>query len=305
MTVKIGEATNREYGPIFDENESLNSVLAKFNKQELGNHLLDESEITSENNIECSLNSISFEGTRWRGCRFNHATFVRNNLKNARFDDCEINASFNVCDLENAIFRNSNPEQSVAFLQCNLSGADLRGAPGCYLDDCYIGGARLPKDISDPWSILRRRYTGIRAIANLMLLVAFFLPYVIETILWVSLNRIENLPPIKESMCAQGCSEMPVAALLFGYHNGWISVLTALLLVTYNIMRGYLTIQVAPLRENEERCHYTPARADFSPLYSMHRFVSTVMWFAIASFAVHLFVWLTSMVNVPKWFVGA
>lgn len=247
-----------------------------------------------------------FEGSSWDACKMQDSTFENSDLRSVRIEACNFESClFRKCDFTSALFRSivSPGGLLVRFESCNFENADLRAIKKLELDDCYIAGARLPKDISDPWSILRRRYTGIRAIANLMLLVAFFLPYVIETILWISLNRIESLPQVKESVCAQGCSEMPVAALLFGYHNGWISVLTAALLVAYNIMRGYLTLQVAPLRENEERCHYTPAREEYGPLYSVHLFVSAVMKFAVASFIVHLIAWLSSMVSAPKWFL--
>ena len=57
-----------------------------------------------------------------------------------------------------------------------LGGADIRDAKGLILDNSFVRGVHLHAHARDPWSILRRHYTGPRFIFNLFFLVAFLFP---------------------------------------------------------------------------------------------------------------------------------
>lgn len=119
--------------------------------------------------------------------------------------------------------------------------------------------------------------------------------------MWVPASRLEEFSEVRESICAQGCEDVPIGMLLIGYHNGWASTLPAILLIIYNMMRAYLTVRVAPLREIEERCDHTPAYADYRHLEIVSVLVLLVGIFAGLSFVNHLYLWLSSLVSVPTW----
>lgn len=251
----------------------------------------------------------------FRKIRIYHSKFHKAHLQNIRFLGCDdvTGCDFSECKFTNVLFKPAIPEEitgllsnlaktrRVRLIKCNLEKADLRGAAGFELDDCYIAGARLAKDFSDPWSVLRRTYTGFRAFVVLLLLIAFFLPYAIEAMSWITLNKLEQAPKVRDFLCDKGCSETRVGVLLVAYYDGLRSFTTAILLIVYNIMRAYLTFKVAPLRENEERSHYTPSFEEYGPLMKYHWFVTVVAFFAVGSFLVHLIGWLVTPVSVPAW----
>lgn len=228
--------------------------------------------------------------------------FHKAHLQSIRFLGCDdvTGCDFSESTFSNVLFKPAKGRR-VRFIRCNLERADLRGAAGFELDDCYIAGARLAKNFSDPWSVLRRTYTGFRSVVVLLLLIAFFLPYAIEAISWISLNKLEQTSKVRDFLCEKGCSETKVGVLLVAYHDGLRSFATATLLIVYNIMRAYLTFKVAPLRENEERSHYTPSFEEYGPLIKYHWFVTVVAFFAVGSFLVHLVGWLITPVSVPAW----
>lgn len=231
-----------------------------------------------------------FTGANLRGCYF---------LGASNFSDCDFSeATLSYAEIAGSRSFNIYNEH-VRFTRCNFEKADLRNTKGIELDDCHIAGARLPKNLSDPWTTLRTRYTGISAAVNLLLLIFFFLPYVVATMIWVSASQLEGLSEVRSYICAQGCTATSVYKLLIGYHNGWASTLPAVLLIIYNLMRAYLTIRVAPLREIEERCGHTPAYADYRHLHLVDRFVVLVGLFALLSFLNHLYLWLSMQVSVP------
>lgn len=75
---------------------------------------------------------------------------------------------------------------------------------------------------------------------------------------------------------------------------------TTLVLIVYNVLRYVLTQSVAPLSVEEDRSHYTPRLSHYGKILWLHK-VNSVLWiFALASFAIHYYDWMTASVLIPK-----
>ena len=189
--------------------------------------------------------------------------------------------SFRSADLNRADLRDAD-----------LSRCDLRNVRGLILDVTRVRDAHFSPLSNDPWSVLRRAYTGPRLIFNLLFLTAFFLPYVARTGYWVGVNRTQlAATEILADLRAQAAGlrathpnplvhveralesisrrlpgpenpqsrQSQVWRLVIGVDRGswfWIS---AVLLLFYNVLRAVLTMFVAPMRDAEERSGVAPA----------------------------------------------
>ncbi len=158
-----------------------------------------------------------------------------------------------------------------------LRSADLRSTKGIILDGNNIRGAHFDARAKDPWSILRRTYTGPKLIFNVLLLIAFLIPYVSKMIFWFSVNRVQNITAaiLSEKGVALGpetitaanyalclgkeCESMPVWKLTLGFDKGAEYSILAAALIIYNILRAALTWRLAPMRDEEERSGDIPA----------------------------------------------
>lgn len=218
--------------------------------------------------------------------------------------------------------------EGASLERARLEEANLRGATSYRLDDTLTRGARFSPNARDPWSVLRRNYSGPRLLFHLLLLVAFFLPYVGRTAALLAVNRgqesvasmkseLEALEPdhptvaqvvsrIEVSACmAPACQERPVWALLIGLDKGWTFWLPASLIALYNLLRLFLTWKVGPMREEEERSGYSPAwsgtgdREGYAVLFRAHQALTTLLVVAIVSFVWNAWHWLTVMVSIP------
>lgn len=79
----------------------------------------------------------------------------------------------------------------------------------------------------------------------------------------------------------------------------WFQFAT-LVLIVYNVLRYLLTQGVAPLSVEEDRSHYTPRLSHYGKIVWFHK-VNSVLWvFALASYAIHCYDWMTANVLMPK-----
>lgn len=172
----------------------------------------------------------------------------------------------------------------------DLSSADLRGATGILLDGCRIKDAHFPALSDDPWSVLRRSYTGSRMLIHLLALVIFVVPLFVKTGFWVGVNRgqqllagmlkrveqavvsrrspeehrtnllADALKQVSESgLCLRAeCREVPVWKLSIGMEQEFHLAILALAFLVYNGFRGVLTFVVSALRDEEVRSGYAP-----------------------------------------------
>lgn len=268
-----------------------------------------------------NLQGVNFSNAELQGSSFSRATlrgaiFYNNNLNGSPFHGAFMaESSFNSVDLRDTDFHAAEL-QDVSFSKADLEGAlligailkgaDVRGARNLRLNNTYIKDAHFLPNAKDPWSVLRRSYTGPNFIFLLLALIAFSLPYIGKIGFWSFVNLGQGstqnlLKTIRQRAQEQGiddqtiailglssekitslsqclseeCEQRSVLQLVFGVDQSPISIgiismpfwlLPAILLV-YNISRGVLTALVASMRDAEERSGY-------SPTWLRHRFVN-------------------------------
>lgn len=89
--------------------------------------------------------------------------------------------------LNRAIFKNAKLEDA------NLADADLRDCIDLVLDDCLIRNARFSLRAPDPWSVLRRVYTGPRLFLNLLFMLLYLLPYLASVVFWTKYSGVPEV----------------------------------------------------------------------------------------------------------------
>ena len=73
-----------------------------------------------------------------------------------------------------------------------LNDADLRGNEGFIPNGQSAKGARFDANAKDPYSIVRRKYTGPLMLFNLVFLAMFFTPYIIRAGAWTAVDRVQS-----------------------------------------------------------------------------------------------------------------
>ncbi len=154
-----------------------------------------------------------------------NAVLIGADLRTAKLNQVNLHAaSLEDANLAGAILTGSNLRKTI-LTRADLSGCDLAGAilfgavlSGAnfsktnlnavassrarllpfhqwplLLDDTGIESTRFSRNMSDPWSILRRKYTGHLLAFHLIFLTLFFLPYLARTAFWIGANHMETL----------------------------------------------------------------------------------------------------------------
>ena len=147
---------------------------------------------------------------------------------------------------------------------------------------------------------------------TLLALIAATLPYFAKVVFWLVVNKIQGIggeigvfnldqlisaksfacPSVDKYECFK------VGQLIFGADKGGIYVLIPATLVLYNLLRGFLTYKLAPMRDEEERSGYTPVWqgqnfwSGYQFLYLIHKAVSFLWYLAVAVFIWNLCKWL-------------
>lgn len=214
-----------------------------------------------------------------RGAYFKHAV-----LKRAQLNDA---------DLREARFENTILSEAV------FDRADVRRTKGLLFDDNRVEQLRIEGNAPDPWSVLRRKYTGPLFFVHLILLILFFLPYAGQVAYLTAYSRVQEWGKQRYTQVEHKISptayrdelkqnfdrwfeanhtKVPAWQILLGVHRGWWAVCLTLTVIMYNMMRGYLTFKISNLREAEERSSITPRLVQYygicSPLNdSGHRMI--------------------------------
>ncbi|MFN3199973.1 MAG: pentapeptide repeat-containing protein [Bradymonadia bacterium] len=209
--------------------------------------------------------------------------------------------------------------------EAHLNDADLRGASGFIFDSTCIRSAKIDPHSRDPWSIIRRNYTGPMMMFHLLLLLAFIIPLGLRTAMLVGVNKGQEFseqmlqsdspatlkakavfPKERQTKCLQAeCREEQVWYVLLGFDKDWATWVPAILVLLYNLIRGFLTWRLAPMRDEEERSHVTPAWKGerlwegYYPLYQMHRIASVLLWVGLSSGVLSIGRWLMTPVWIP------
>ncbi|MEE9296009.1 MAG: pentapeptide repeat-containing protein [Phycisphaerae bacterium] len=167
----------------------------------------------------------------------------------------------------------------AALSECNLDDTDVRFAKGLLFDGNRVTGIRIEGNAPDPWSKLRRTYTGPWFFVHLLLLAVFFAPYVGKAVYLSGKSHFqqwsfeqyqtlgERLPEVAaiqeyqaklEKEFHETHEERWAVLILLGLDQGFWAVGMAMVVIFYNLVRGFLTLRVSALRDAEERSSTTP-----------------------------------------------
>jgi len=247
------------------------------------------------------------------------ATFVGATLEMAELESADLSwAKLKGARLVNARMRGAK------LLAADFEGADLQGTTGVRFNSSLTRGARLSPRPDDPWSELKRWYTGTMFAFHLLLLVAFVIPYVGRTAMWVGVTKIQGgvadtlahleakakkiqlpdggvlIEALREApltpCLANNCRQWSVWQVLLGLDRSgwWARILSCLAgtLILYNICRAVLTWWVGLLRDVEDRSGWSPGWSQYQHAVAVHRGMKVAFWFAVISFAAHAVEWL-------------
>jgi hypothetical protein len=304
---------------------------------------LPEARLPKANLFMADLKDANLRAANLSGADLYKADLSRTNLFNANLSGTDLRwahlpeALLNGADLKRADLREANfpgaylsrADLTGALLTgTTLNEADLRGAKGLLFDDNEVRNARFtlrpdrrawpamlrtrsgrawldlaPED--DPWSLLRRTYTGANLVLVTLALLVFLTPRLLAGVGLFLLAAAEEA--VGAGTGAGGWVESPVWRVLLGLrgdHLGeWAGALLLVVPFAYNAGRFWLTQRVIPLRDAEERSGVTPALVDYQRLYEWHRRLVPLGVAALAAFVVNLgqvIVWvMTTRVTVP------
>jgi len=228
------------------------------------------------------------------------------NLEGADLSEANLRGA----DLDCANLRNANLQaarfEGAQLCGANFNGADLEQASGFIFDHCDIRNTKLHSGSTDPWSVLRRKYTGIVMVWTTLALMAAFLPYFLKAFYWSVVNRSQSIID-SQSMCMHTtCDSYTVLQLMLGIDKEPIYWLIPFTLVIYYILRGLLTYRVSALKDEEQRSGYTPTWSGrrfwqgYRALYKMHQLVNIIFYLAVVVFVFNSYHWLSQTVWIPS-----
>ncbi len=244
------------------------------------------------------LENADLRGRDLRGLDFRNDHLEGVDLAQARLDDCNLGhthlerAEFYEASLCNARLIRTYLEGAnlveADLSGANLNGADLtrtdcRGAKGIIFDETRIDQVRLSAGADDPWSILRRKYTGPNLAMILLLTLVFFVPMIAKALLMTQLGAIQDIIESDARLLNEELSglapesdwiahringfpkfrRIPVWTALLHIHRGWLHSIPVILLIFYNILGGYLTYSIGLLRNAESWSRVSPSKFDY------------------------------------------
>ena len=227
-----------------------------------------------------------------RGAALEHAKLSFAHLDGANCEAARLNhAILFLVTLEKAILSGTEMRHAV-LMRARLAGAVLEGATldnanvrlasGLLFDDTAVQRLDIEGNAPDPWSTLRRTYTGPMFFVHLLLLVGFLLPYTAKVLtltmtargydaLRRSLEAAEGVPAgaevVRGWLDRFDASHSQVSAwkVLLGWTHDWWWLMgpTAVCIILYNFSRGYLTLNVGVLRDQTDRVERTPTIEEY------------------------------------------
>jgi len=159
---------------------------------------LREINLTGADLSHCHLEGADLYGARLEGACLLGANLEKAVLQAAHLSNAVLSAAnfqgatFTYADLRGAILQGANLK-NVSLHQTDFRDADLRGVKNAVYDESHIVHALTGLAANDPWSILRRKYTGFMALIHLFLLVMFISPYVGHAIFWQAVNQGQEI----------------------------------------------------------------------------------------------------------------
>ncbi len=250
---------------------------------------LQGADLRDANLQNANLSRINLQDANLRGAKLQGANFVCADLLDANLDRANLQgANFTEAVLRGANLRGAKLRGATLY-RAYLQGADVRSVVDLRLNNTLVKDALFSTLAPDPWSVLRRTYTGPKFTFQLLALIAFALPYIGKTAFWSFVNRAqgytqglletirlraqeqgiddlkiselglspEKITPLSQCL-SEVCQQRSVWQLMLGVDQNSLYWMLPLTLIVYNVLRGGLTYFVAPMRDEEERSGYSP-----------------------------------------------
>lgn len=142
----------------------------------------------------CKLRGANLKGINFQGADLAHSDLIGVNLWDANLCDADLTgANLSGADLTSANLKGAK------LLNTNFFGADLDNAilervnlsraNEYTLDANRVLYTQFAYNAKDPWSTLRRKYTGPMLLFNTIFLVGFIIPFLLKAVLWVGINN--------------------------------------------------------------------------------------------------------------------
>ncbi len=239
---------------------------------------------------------------RW--CDFTKAKLCNANLWHAYLIECTLDDAdlkeANLCyaDLTGSSMVGTNLRGAVLL---HARGVNLTGARGYVLDGEDMSSWVLPPSpllpiiehvtasaegvsvrrrfgwpYTDPWSALRRTYTGVMTAFHLLLGITALAPHVLQATLGISNGDTQDYSRFE---------------VLLGWHKPEPGLLVASsgIIIGYNVLRIGATWYLSQLREEEARSHHAPRKSQYLYWWIAHQWF--MRWAALL--AVGLSIWRT------------
>ena len=160
---------------------------ANLSAASLLNAKIQSGNLESANLCAAELSGASLISASLIGANLFKANLFGTDLSSANLN----NADFSFAVLKKAKLFGAKLENAT-LESTDLESADLRNASGIRFDNNYVRGARFSPHATDPWSKLRRDYTGPKLAFVMTLTLAAFLPFVAKTLFWVGVSKVER-----------------------------------------------------------------------------------------------------------------
>jgi uncharacterized protein YjbI with pentapeptide repeats len=185
---------------------------ANLSAADLGGANLDSAVLNQATLDRANLISATLTHARLLGTSLKHASLALANLDGADLQGATlsdshlegasmVSASCVKANLERAVLSDTNMTGTdltgarllgATLSRANLSSAILFDAQGYVFDLTRVNGIQMPAHSHDPWSNLRRHYTGSNFFMHLVLLMIFIVPLVFRTMMWLAVNDAQQ-----------------------------------------------------------------------------------------------------------------
>jgi hypothetical protein len=245
---------------------------------------------TADNPIRISLD---LDGFRFRSSYFEHVRF----LTAAKLERVDFESS----TFRNVSFGNGTTLNDANFRKATLSTVDF--APDCLVrgvqfedarferhveirfDENNITGTRFSFIRKDDWFRLSTAYLGAAQYINLTLSGIYLAILLIKLLLFkmlsVSQGNLLALAHIGSDQL-QHRENVTVFNFVFGAH--WTAALPAFAILTYQLLRIFLTMRIGPLIEAERASGWTPAYDAYRHYIGLHSISQYLAIVALAAF---------------------
>lgn len=165
---------------------AVNPFAANLSGVDLERANLPGANLIAANPFATNLSGASLSGASLSGANLSGANLSGANLSGADLSGADLSGA----DLSGAaLFKTKLFGANLC--GANLSESDIRYAKNVILDDTTIKDTHFSNKASDPWSVLRQKYTGPMLLFNLLFLIIFFGFNTVQTFTWTGINSLQ------------------------------------------------------------------------------------------------------------------